>query len=115
MSDSSALALSVSAAARGRAMEFAIEWKNTGKFTEVRFANGQTHEFVVVDELGREVWRWSEGRLFTQSMQTKQLRTGDVIRYAAEWDTAAPGKYRVIASLNSAVHSEPVEREFVVR
>ena len=96
-------------------MRFAIELKNTGKFTEVRFANGQTHEFVVLDASGREVWRWSHGRLFTQSLQTKQLRTGDVIRYAATWDTAAPGKYRVIASLNSAVHSEPIEREFVVR
>ena len=115
MSDSSALALSVSESSGRRAMEFAIELKNTGKSAEVRFANGRTHEFVVVDERGREVWRWSKGRLFTQSLQTKQLRTGDVIRYAAKWDTAAPGKYRVIASLNTALHAQPVEREFVVR
>lgn len=81
----------------------------------MRFANGQTHDFVVVDEQNREVWRWSNGRLFTQSMQTKQLKTGDALRFEAKWDTAAPGKYRVIASLNSKAHSEPVEQEFIVR
>jgi hypothetical protein len=114
-SASTALALTVAESNSARAMTFAIELKNTGKLTEVRFVNGRTHEFVVVDRWGREVWRWSTGRLFTQSLQTKQLRTGDVIRYEAKWDTGAPGTYRVIASLNSAMHADPIEQEFVVR
>ena len=96
-------------------MAFALELKNPGdKLTEVRFSNGRTHDFVVLDEQNREVWRWSKGRLFTQALQTKQLQKGEAIRYTARWDDAAPGRYRVIASLNSEQYNLPIEKEFVV-
>ena len=112
----SGLALMVSEESDARAMSFAIELTNTNnKLTEVRFANGRTHEFVVLDEQNREVWRWSAGRLFTQALQTRQLQKGEAIRYTAHWDTAAPGRYRVVASLNSENYKTPIEREFVVR
>jgi hypothetical protein len=59
------------------------------------------------------------GRLLTHTLQIPRLWTGDVIRPAAKWDTAAPGMYRVIASLRtggaSAVQQEPIARECVVR
>jgi hypothetical protein len=113
--DSSGLALTVSEGNDAR-MSFALELKNTDdKLAEVRFANGRTHEFIVLDEQNREVWRWSAGRLFTQVLQTKQLQKGEAIRYTAHWDTAAPGRYRVVASLNSSEYKLPIEREFVVR
>src|SRR5579862_9208094 len=45
----------------GVAMDFRVV--NSGaKKLEVNFANGQTHDLVVLDSLGREVWRWSKGR-----------------------------------------------------
>ncbi|HYV97258.1 MAG TPA: BsuPI-related putative proteinase inhibitor [Gemmatimonadaceae bacterium] len=98
-----------------RSVSFAMEFRNKrSSLTELHFANGRTHEFVVLDDAGREVWRWSEGRLFTQALQTKQLRTGDAVTFQARWDTAAPGRYRVVGSLNSTEVTEPVEREFVV-
>jgi hypothetical protein len=117
VSDStSGLALTVSEGTDSHAMSFAIELTNNkDKLTEVRFANGRTHEFVVLDEQNREVWRWSEGRLFTQALQTAQLQKGEAVRYTAKWDTAAPGRYRVVASLNSNNHNQPIEKEFVVR
>src|SRR5580700_3984263 len=44
----------------GVAMNFRVV--NSGaKRLEVNFANGQTHDLVVLDSLGREVWRWSKG------------------------------------------------------
>src|SRR5688572_33228011 len=36
---------------------------NTKKNVELTFATGQTHDFVVVDSLGREVWRWAQGQI----------------------------------------------------
>ena len=112
----SGLALTVSEASDAREMSFALELTNhKDKLTEVRFANGRTHEFVVLDEQNREVWRWSEGRLFTQALQTKQLQKGEAVRYTAHWDTETPGRYRVVASLNSDTYKQPIEREFVVR
>ena len=114
--DSSGLALTVSKGDDEHEMSFALELTNNkDKLTEVRFANGRTHEFIVLDEQNREVWRWSAGRLFTQALQTKQLQKGEAIRYTAHWDTAAPGKYRVVASLNSKGHELPIQQEFVVR
>ena len=44
---------------------------STPRKLEAPLPTGQTHEVVVVDSLGREVWRWSAGRMFTQALQNK--------------------------------------------
>jgi hypothetical protein len=114
--DSSGLALTVREGDASQGMNFEIELvNNQDKLREVRFASGRTHEFVVLDDQNREVWRWSEGRLFTQALQTAQLQKGEAVRYSARWDTAAPGHYRVVASLNSDNFKSPIEKEFTVR
>lgn len=85
------------------------------KKLEVKFADGRTHDWVVFDSLGNEVWRWSDGRLFTQAMQNKVLRTDDSLRYDGSWSDAPPGRYVAVATLSSA--NFPIERrvEFEVR
>ena len=98
-----------------RSTSFAIEITNTGKRDEMRFTSGKTHDFAVFDERDREVWRWSTGRLFTQSLQTRQLKTGDAVRYEAKWEAEQPGTYRVVAVLNSDTNPVQLQREFVVR
>jgi hypothetical protein len=98
----------------GVAMDFRVV--NEGaKRLEVNFRNGQTHDLVVMDSLGREVWRWSTGRMFTQTLQNKVLRTSDTLDYDAVWRNAPAGKYTAIATLAS--ENFPVEQraEFVVR
>ncbi len=56
------------------AIQFALGVKNVGKkHVELTFRSGQSYDFVVVDSVGREVWRWSAGRMFTQGVQNKQL------------------------------------------
>lgn len=94
--------------------EFAVINASKRKL-ELNFAGGQTHELVVVDANGREVWRWSEGRMFTQSVQNRVLRTSDSLRYEESWEDPAPGTYTAIATLVS--ENYPVERrvEFTVR
>ena len=98
----------------GVAMDFRV--MNAGaKRLEVNFPSGQTHEVVVVDSLGREVFRWSKGRMFTQSLQNKVLHSSDALDYDALWQNAPAGKYTAIATLAS--ENFPVEQraEFVVR
>src|SRR5206468_12135212 len=74
----------------------------TRKHVELAFPNGQTHEFVVVDSTGREIWRWSSTRLFTQAVQNKLLSSGETMRVSEQWPRPVQhGKYTVIASLNS--------------
>lgn len=81
---------------------------NTKKMLELRFPNGQTHEFVVMDASGKEVWRWSSNRMFTQAIRTKLLKGREETVYEDEWSTKGlRGQYTAIATLRSDNH--PVE------
>lgn len=83
-------------------VRFAIEVTNdTRKRVELSFHDGQTHDFVVLDARGRTVWKWSEGRLFTQAMQNRLLDAHDSAVYAEKWQPAAPGRYTLVAELRS--------------
>jgi hypothetical protein len=80
----------------------------SAKKIELDFPSGQTHEFVVLDGNGREVWRWSASRMFTQSLQTKMLDAGETMSYDDRWNPASMrGTFTAVATLNSSSH--PVE------
>ncbi|MGI9042632.1 MAG: BsuPI-related putative proteinase inhibitor [Gemmatimonadaceae bacterium] len=81
---------------------------NTTRMLELRFPNGRTHEFIVQDESGREVWRWSKSRMFTQGLQNKLLKSHEVTTFTEEWDAdERKGKFTAIAILPSDNH--PIE------
>jgi hypothetical protein len=98
----------------GVAMDFHVMNAGT-KRLEVNFPSGQTHEVVVVDSQGREVFRWSRGRMFTQSLQNKVLHASDTLDYDAVWENAPAGKYTAIATLASENFPMEQRTEFVVR
>ncbi|ODT00632.1 MAG: hypothetical protein ABS52_18155 [Gemmatimonadetes bacterium SCN 70-22] len=94
----------------GSAVTFALHvTNNASKRLELTFPSGLTHDIVVMDTVGREVWRWSQGRLFTQTLQNKVLDTDETVSYSAEWTPQrAHGTYIAVASLKSENH--PVEQ-----
>ena len=81
------------------------------KSVEVNFASGQAYDFVVVDSVGREVWRWSADRVFTQSVRNKLLGKGEAISANEKWSPAKPGKFTAIAQLTSSNY--PIEQKVV--
>jgi hypothetical protein len=81
----------------------------TKKSVEVNFSSGQAYDFVVVDSVGREVWRWSADRIFTQSVRNKLLAKGDAITASEKWSPAKPGKFTAIAQLTSSNY--PVQEQ----
>lgn len=84
------------------AVRFAIEVSNDSrKPVELDFADGRTHDFIVLDASGREVWRWSAGRMFTQGMQNRLLEAHDSVVYAEQWKPMAKGQYTLVAQLHS--------------
>jgi intracellular proteinase inhibitor BsuPI len=96
-------------------VSFSLDVANNGsKHIELDFANGQTYDFTVLDSLGREVWRWSKGRLFTQGVQNKQLSHGETMQAHEIWKRAAPGHYTAIATLRSANFPVEERADFVV-
>jgi hypothetical protein len=97
-------------------VDFALDVTNaTKKHIELSFPNGQTHEFVVVDSLGREMWRWSTSRLFTQGVQNKLLSAGESMRVAEHWDHPTHhGRFTAIATLNSTNFPVQERADFVL-
>jgi hypothetical protein len=75
---------------------------------ELTFPSGQTHDIAVLDSLGRVVWKWSDGRLFTQSFQNKVLEANQTLTYQASWTPPPTGKFTAVASLKSENH--PLEQ-----
>ena len=97
------------------AIQFALGVKNVGKkHVELTFRSGQSYDFVVVDSVGREVWRWSAGRMFTQGVQNKQLSSGDSMHALEMWKAPVPGRYTAIATLNSTNFPAEERADFVV-
>jgi len=81
---------------------------NTAKMVEIQFPDGQTHDFVVNDSTGKEVWRWSEGRIFTQAMKSKTLKGKDDTVFEESWNPAGlHGAFTAVATLKS--ENFPVE------
>jgi hypothetical protein len=99
------------------AITIALRVVNNGKRSvEVTFPSGQTHDFVILDSLGREMWRWANGRLFTQTLQNRLLSRGEAIALSETWSapTLKAGRYTVVATLRS-VNFPLVERtEFTI-
>lgn len=100
----------------GERVAFDLTTTNVGPHRqELTFPGGQTHELVVVDATGREVWRWSRGRLFTQTMQTRLLGSGESASYSESWTPGeARGSFTVVARLRSDNHPLELRRGFTI-
>lgn len=96
---------------------FALHVVNMSKRSiELTFPTGQTHDFVVVDSTGREVWRWGRGRMFTQTLRNKMLRRGDTMNVEESIASSAlpPGRYIARGLITSQNHPLVQEAEFAI-
>jgi len=84
-------------------IHFALDVTNVGKKNvELTFPDGQTHDFAVLDSTGREVYRWADGKMFTQSLQNRTIDSGETLRIAERGEPALPpGSYVAVATLRS--------------
>ncbi len=91
----------------GSDVTFDLRVSNAGtKLLELTFPTGQTHDFAVVDAAGNEVWRWSGERMFTQSLQNKQVRSGQTVNFLERMPARdLHGTFTVIATLPSTSHA----------
>jgi len=90
-------------------VQFTVVVTNDGpRRVELTFPSGQTHDIVVYDAAGSEVWRWSVGQMFTQALQNKSLDAHESLHYTMRWRHPVPhGSLLAVASLTSTNY--PVE------
>jgi intracellular proteinase inhibitor BsuPI len=90
-------------------LKFSLSVKNnTTKMLELRFPDGKTHDFVVMDFAGKEVWRWSDGRMFTSAMRSETLKGKGETVFEESWSTKGQhGTFTAVAVLRS--NNFPVE------
>lgn len=103
--DDEALATSLNVSVKdGVTLAFHVT-NTTSQQVELDFRSGQTYDFVVVDSVGKELWRWSEGRMFTQALQNKLLRPRETLTFEERW-TSPPrsGTFTALGSLTSNNH-----------
>ena len=75
---------------------------------ELQFPDGQTHDFTVKDFAGKEVWRWSEGRMFTSAMRSETLKGKGETAFEESWNSKGQhGSFTAVAVLRS--NNFPVE------
>ena len=100
----------------GNGVQFTLHVTNLhDRALELRFPTGQTHEFVVTDSAGREIWRSSQGRLYTQALQNRLLDSRETLSFADRWDGAGRvGRFTAVARLASTNHPVEERVDFVL-
>ena len=83
-------------------IEFCI-FNRTGQEITLHYRDAQRYDFILEDDEGKEVWRWSDGRMFSQVLGEEKLGTGrEEIIYAVKYQgKIKPGKYRITGSIQS--------------
>jgi hypothetical protein len=99
------------------ALHFALNVTNPSKKSvELAFPSGQQYDFAVEDSTGRVVYRWAQGRMFTQSLQNKVLDGGETMRFEERAAASLPhGSYVAVATLRSSNYPVQERVEFELR
>lgn len=94
------------------AFEFSVT--NTGTDPiQVRFPNAGKAEFVV-EQAGREIWRFTDGRVFAQVVSSERLAPAETAIYEGEWNDPQPGSYTAVATLRAREAGCEARTEFEV-
>lgn len=83
---------------------------------EIDFPSGKTHDVVILDSTGHEVWRWSDGRMFTQAVRNTLLGANESVTYEETWNPHGhTGEFTAIARLESNNHPIQQRTDFTLR
>ena len=80
---------------------------------DLSFPDALEADFAVRDD-GKEVWRFSDGRMFAQMLGSETIDPGGTATYEAAWDDPDPGSYTAVATLEARDQDCEAEAAFSV-
>ncbi|HET8657282.1 MAG TPA: BsuPI-related putative proteinase inhibitor [Longimicrobiaceae bacterium] len=93
---SAPLLASVQASTLGDTVRFVLQVTDTARApVDLVFPTSQSYDFVVKQD-GRELWRSSAGRAFTQAVRRERWGAGETKSYTAAWAPAPGVRGRVV-------------------
>jgi hypothetical protein len=99
----------------GDSVHFVFQVTNTStEPVELHFRTGQSFDFLAMDG-GREVWRWSADRMFTQALRQERLDGGATLRFEASWLPPADLRGDLLAIARLTAWNVPVEQQANIR
>lgn len=98
----------------GRSVRFVLRLTNNGGTPErLDFASGQLYDFWVT-EGAEEIWRWSDDRSFTQSLEQRTIATQDSLTLEETWESGGTGTYVAHGLLKARGYDRPLTGELIV-
>lgn len=89
---------------------FVFRVENVGETAvDLRFRTGKVADVEVYEahgEGGNPVWRWSDGRMFTQAIQEHSLDSGAAVEEEFTWSDPPSGEYVARGILAAETHAE---------
>ena len=100
------VAATVEVKLEGEGVQFLLHVTNTGETPlEFTFPSSQRYDFVVRDQSGEEVWRWSDGMSFLQAISNATLAPGETWDFRVTWEAGnRAGQYEVAAMVTAQEH-----------
>ncbi len=81
-----------------------------------QFSDGQRYDFLIQDEGGETLWRWSADKSFIQVLGEERLVPGDTLIYRERFDgSLIPGTYSVAGMLVATNHPLRASTTITVR
>ena len=85
--------------------------------SKISFSEGKHYDVFVVDSADKEVWQWSEGKVFIQAIEEIYIAPGESHAFNAKWfykgndgNVIQPGKYKIRGLVN--IVPEPIYTEW---
>lgn len=98
----------------GQSVRLTLSLQNSsGRKVELVFPSGQKYDFWVTRD-GRQVWRWSADRFFTQAVVRQTLEGQTGTQFSETWQTEGAGTYEAHARATAQRFERPLTGEVVV-
>jgi hypothetical protein len=98
----------------GKTVIFTLRMNNiAGRPAELTFPTGKQYDFWVTRG-SREVWRWSDDRLFTQAVEKRTIGPQDTLSLSESWVAKDAGHFVVHGQLHADGYGGDLEGELDV-